>query len=62
MTARGRWYYGLLIGIMVGLIRVGSSSHPDGVMFAILFGNMFAPLIDYIVVWTHIRRRARRGV
>jgi Na+-transporting NADH:ubiquinone oxidoreductase subunit B len=62
MTARGRWYYGLLIGIMVVLIRVGSSSHPDGVMFAILFGNMFAPLIDYIVVWTHIRRRARRGV
>jgi Na+-transporting NADH:ubiquinone oxidoreductase subunit B len=62
MTARGRWYYGLLIGIMVVLIRVASSSHPDGVMFAILFGNMFAPLIDYIVVWTHIRRRARRGV
>lgn len=62
MTERGRWYYGLLIGIMVVLIRVASSSHPDGVMFAILFGNMFAPLIDYIVVWTHIRRRARRGV
>ena len=62
MTTRGRWYYGLLIGIMVVLIRVASSSHPDGVMFAILFGNMFAPLIDYIVVWTHTRRRARRGV
>jgi len=60
MTKQGRWFYGLLIGIMVVVIRVGSSSHPDGVMFAILFGNMFAPLIDHVVVWRHIRRRARR--
>lgn len=60
MTERGRLYYGLLIGVMVVVMRVGSSSHPDGVMFAILFGNMFAPLIDQMVVWTHIRRRARR--
>lgn len=45
---------------MVVAIRVGSSSHLDGVMFAILFGNMAAPLIDHMVVWIHIRRRARR--
>ena len=62
MTERGRWYYGLAIGILAVLIRVASSSLLDGVMFAILFGNMFAPLIDYIVMWTHIRRRAQRGV
>ena len=60
MTVRGRWNYGILIGIMVVAIRVGSSSHLDGVMFAILFGNMAAPLIDHMVVWIHIRRRARR--
>lgn len=61
-TDVGRWVYGILIGALVVVIRVANVTHPDGVMFAILFGNMFAPLIDYIVVWTHIRRRARRGV
>lgn len=61
MTNRGRWIYGLLIGVMVVIIRVGNTSHPDGVMFAILFGNVFAPLIDYLVMWANIRRRARRN-
>ena len=61
MTDKGRWVYGMLIGVMVVLIRVASSSHPDGVMFAILFGNIFAPLIDYTVVWANIGRRARRN-
>lgn len=60
MTDTGRWIYGLLIGVMIVLIRVGNPSHPDGVMFAILFGNIFAPLIDYLVVRANIRRRARR--
>ena len=47
---------------MVVLIRVANPVHPDGVMFAVLFANVFAPLIDYGVVWANIRRRARRDV
>ncbi|NQV54740.1 MAG: RnfABCDGE type electron transport complex subunit D [Rhodospirillales bacterium] len=61
MTDKGRWIYGILIGVMVVIIRVANTSHPDGVMFAILFGNIFAPLIDYLVIWANIRRRARRS-
>jgi Na+-transporting NADH:ubiquinone oxidoreductase subunit B len=61
MTDTGRWIYGLLIGAMVILIRVTNSTHPDGVMFAILFGNILAPLIDYGVMYANIRRRARRS-
>jgi len=60
MTERGRWVYGLLVGVMVIVIRVGNGHHPDGVMFAILFANIFAPLIDYLVMWANIRRRAKR--
>ena len=60
MTDRGRWIYGLLIGFLVVLIRVANMHHPDGVMFAILLGNIFAPLIDYLVVRANIRRRVKR--
>ncbi len=60
MTDRGRWIYGLLVGSLIVLIRVANSHHPDGVMFAILLGNIFAPLIDYLVMRADIRRRARR--
>lgn len=62
MTERGRWIYGLLVGLMVIVIRVGNGHHPDGVMFAILLGNIFAPLIDYLVMWANIKRRAMRDV
>jgi Na+-transporting NADH:ubiquinone oxidoreductase subunit B len=61
MTNTGRWIYGLLIGAVIVLIRVGSSAHPDGVVFAILFGNIFAPLIDYLVMRANILKRARRN-
>lgn len=61
MTNTGRWLYGLSIGAMVILFRVSNAAHPDGVMFAILLGNIFAPLIDYAVIWANIRRRRRRG-
>ncbi len=61
MTDPGRWIYGLFVGVMIVLIRVTNSSHPDGVMFAILLGNIFAPLIDYLVVRANIRRRLRRA-
>lgn len=61
-TNRGRWIYGLLIGVLVVVIRVANVSHPDGVMFAILFGNIAAPFIDHLVVRANVRRRARRHV
>jgi Na+-transporting NADH:ubiquinone oxidoreductase subunit B len=60
MTNDGRALYGLLIGVMIVVLRVADTSHPDGVMFAILLGNILAPLIDYLVVRAHIRRRLRR--
>jgi Na+-transporting NADH:ubiquinone oxidoreductase subunit B len=59
-TNPGRWIYGVLIGGMVVVVRVGNPFHPDGVMMAVLLGNIFAPLIDYGVVWWHIKHRARR--
>ncbi|MDH3920474.1 MAG: RnfABCDGE type electron transport complex subunit D, partial [Rhodospirillales bacterium] len=60
MTDTGRWVYGLLIGVVTVLVRVANPVHPDGVMLAVLFANISAPLIDYLVVWANIRRRARR--
>ena len=61
MTDTGRWIYGLLIGFMVGLIRVVNPAYPEGMMLAILFGNALAPLIDYGVVRANVKRRARRN-
>ena len=60
-TNAGRWIYGALIGFMVVMIRVINPAFPEGMMLAILFGNVFAPLIDYFVVQANIRRRARRN-
>ena len=62
MTERGKWIYGILIGVMVALIRVVNPAYPEGVMLAILFGNVFAPLIDWFVVRANIRNRGSRGV
>ncbi len=59
-TNLGRYFYGALIGIMVVLIRVLNPAFPEGMMLAILFGNVFAPLIDYFVVQANIKRRAKR--
>ena len=59
MTSRGKYFYGGLIGIMVILIRVVNPAFPEGMMLAILFANLFAPLIDYFVVDNHIKRRRR---
>jgi Na+-transporting NADH:ubiquinone oxidoreductase subunit B len=61
MTDAGRWVYGLLIGAMVVLIRVANPAFPEGMMLAILFANVFAPLIDYAVVRIHVRARARQA-
>ncbi|MCH2163896.1 MAG: NADH:ubiquinone reductase (Na(+)-transporting) subunit B [Marinovum sp.] len=59
-TQMGRIIYGALIGVMVVMIRVINPAFPEGMMLAILFGNVFAPLIDYFVVQANIKRRARR--
>ena len=61
-TNTGRYIYGALIGVMVVLIRVINPAFPEGMMLAILFGNVFAPLIDYFVIQANIKRRARRHV
>jgi len=61
-TNMGRYIYGALIGIMVVMIRVINPAFPEGMMLAILFGNVFAPLIDHFVVQANIRRRAKRHV
>jgi Na+-transporting NADH:ubiquinone oxidoreductase subunit B len=60
MTETGKWFYGALIGIMSVLIRVVNPAFPEGVMLAILFGNVFAPVIDYFVVQANIKRRLLR--
>lgn len=59
-TNLGRYFYGALIGVMVVMIRVINPAFPEGMMLAILFGNVFAPLIDYFVVQANIKRRAKR--
>ncbi len=60
LTETGKWYYGGLVGAMTILIRVVNPAFPEGVMLAILFGNVFAPLIDYFVIQANIKRRAAR--
>ncbi len=61
MTDTGRWVFGLLIGFMTVIIRVFNPAFPEGIMLAILFANIFAPLIDYFVIQANIRRRKRRS-
>ncbi|MCP5161874.1 MAG: NADH:ubiquinone reductase (Na(+)-transporting) subunit B [Hahellaceae bacterium] len=60
MTNTGKWYFGALIGVMVVLIRVINPAFPEGMMLAILFGNLFAPFIDHLVVQANIKRRLAR--
>lgn len=60
MTKAGHWVYGALIGFMVALVRVINPAFPEGTMLAILFGNVFAPLIDYFVIQANIKRRQER--
>lgn len=57
MTHKGQFFYGGLIGVMTILVRVINPAFPEGIMLAILFGNVFAPLIDYFVVDSNIKRR-----
>jgi len=60
-TDKGKWAYGILIGVMVVLIRVVNPAFPEGTMLAILFANLFAPLCDHFVVQANIKRRLARN-
>lgn len=59
-TETGKYIYGLLIGALAVIIRVMNPGFPEGMMLAILFGNMMAPLIDHFVVEANIRKRMNR--
>ncbi len=61
MTEKGKWIYGLMIGFMGVLIRVVNPAFPEGWMLAILFMNGMAPLIDYFVINSNIKRRMARN-
>ncbi|MFR9718988.1 NADH:ubiquinone reductase (Na(+)-transporting) subunit B [Aeromonas diversa] len=61
-TNTGKWWYGALIGVMVVLVRVVNPAFPEGMMLAILFANLFAPLFDHFVAQANIKRRIARGV
>jgi Na+-transporting NADH:ubiquinone oxidoreductase subunit B len=60
-TERGKWYYGILIGVFTVIIRVWNPAYPEGIMLAILLMNVFAPLIDYFVVQSNKKRRLSRA-
>lgn len=61
MTQMGQWFYGALVGFMIVMVRVINPAYPEGVMLAILFGNVCAPLIDYFVINANIKRRSLRN-
>lgn len=59
-TNKAKWWYGILIGAMAVMIRVVNPAYPEGVMLAILFANLFAPLFDNLVIQANIKRRLAR--
>jgi len=61
-TNTGKFWFGALVGVMVVLVRVVNPAFPEGMMLAILFANLFAPLFDYFVVQGNIKRRLARNV
>jgi Na+-transporting NADH:ubiquinone oxidoreductase subunit B len=60
-TDIGKWWYGLGIGLLCVLIRVVNPAYPEGMMLAILFMNMLAPLFDHFVVRANVKRRMARS-
>lgn len=59
-TNQGKWAYGILIGAMCVMVRVLNPAFPEGMMLAILFANLWAPLFDYFVAQSNIKRRMAR--
>ena len=62
MTNTGKWIFGAIVGVMTVLVRVVNPAFPEGIMLAILFANLCAPLIDHFVVAANIKRRLARNV
>ncbi len=60
-TEKGKWIYGILIGVLTVIIRVTNPAYPEGIMLAILFMNVFAPLVDHYVVLGNKKRRLQRA-
>ncbi len=60
-TETGKWIYGFLIGVLTVLIRVFNPAYPEGIMLAVLFMNVFAPLIDYYIIEANKKRRLQRA-
>jgi Na+-transporting NADH:ubiquinone oxidoreductase subunit B len=60
-TEKGKWIYGILIGVLTVIIRVFNPAYPEGIMLAILLMNVFAPLIDYYIVKANKNRRLQRA-
>ena len=60
-TNKGKFIYGFLIGVLGILIRVFNAAYMEGMMLAILLMNVFAPLIDYYVIQSHIKKRLKRA-
>jgi len=61
-TETGKYIYGLLIGVMAIFIRVLNPGYPEGMMLAILLLNAFAPLIDFYVIESNVKRRLKRAI
>ncbi|MDR2810356.1 MAG: NADH:ubiquinone reductase (Na(+)-transporting) subunit B [Tannerellaceae bacterium] len=61
-TETGKYIFGFLIGVMAIVIRTLNPGYPEGMMLAILLMNIFAPLIDYYVVESNIKRRLKRSL
>ncbi|MBP3756784.1 MAG: RnfABCDGE type electron transport complex subunit D, partial [Prevotella sp.] len=60
-TESGKYIYGFIIGAMAIIIRVMNAGYPEGMMLAIFFGNMIAPMIDHFIVERNISKRLKRG-
>ena len=60
-TNRGKWIYGILVGMFAIMIRVFNPAYPEGMMLAILLMNTFAPLIDHYVIQSNISKRLKRS-
>jgi len=61
-TNAGKWVFGLLIGFMTWMIRVINPAFPEGIMLAILFANIFAPVIDHFAIRATVTRGLKRHV
>ncbi|HLP74374.1 MAG TPA: NADH:ubiquinone reductase (Na(+)-transporting) subunit B [Bacteroidales bacterium] len=59
-TEKGKWIFGFLVGLLSILFRVMNPAYPEGVMLAILLMNLFAPLIDYFVIQSAVKRKMKR--